>query len=171
MKKILSIAVMILLGGSLCYVSADDLLDGHGFLKGTGWTFYVAPDATKAGATVTQQEKRILVVAPAQSKQSAENIQLLKSLKLEPERRYRVKLKVQSDKEGKIAILYWGDTHSQLYASAEIIVEPGKEEYETKLTVKPGSDGSFEDARSLRLLIGKFSDATVTLTDISVEES
>ncbi len=170
MKLLTTILAGTFLAVSATGALAEDLLSGHGFLKGTGWTSYVAPATAKAGGSVTPQEHKILVTSPRMDKQSAESIQILKSLNLVKDHRYVVKLKVNTDKAGKIVILYWGDTKSDLYSSGEIAIEPDKDEYELKFTVKASANGEFEEARSIRLLMGRFSEATVTLSDISIEE-
>jgi hypothetical protein len=51
-----------------------------------------------------------------------------------------------------------------------IAVEPGEKVYECTLDVKKDKDGKYDSPRTLRFWLGEMKDASITLSEVSLEE-
>lgn len=166
-----SLAVSLFVAASIT-VSADNLLPDNNFSKQSGWSFWVEKITEDAGGSVVMQDGKIVAKSPAVSKQVHANIQLIKALDVNAEKKYKVKFKANADKAGKVTVAYLlqNAPYTNYADSMTIAVEPGEKVYECTLDVKKDKDGKYDSPRTLRLWLGEMKDASITLSEVSLEE-
>lgn len=151
--------------------SADNLLKDTTFSEDGGWGFWVNDPVVNAGGSGILADGKAVAKSPALDKQNHSNIQLIKNIDVDADKRYKVKFKANSDKAGPLTVTYLLSKAPYTgYADTIINIEPGEKVYECILAVKKDKDGKLDTPRSLRMFFGAFKDATVTVSDISFEE-
>ncbi len=152
-------------------VSADNLLTDNKFSEAGGWLSWVEKPALDAGGSLTLQDGKAVAKSPAVKNQVRWNLQLFKDIAIEADKSYKVKFNANSDKAGKITIGYiLSKAPYADYGSTTIDVAPGEKVYECILAVKKDKDGKYDAPRSLRFWLGELKDATITVSDVSIEE-
>lgn len=152
-------------------LSADNLLKDTGISNDSGWSFYMPKAVTDAGGSVTFQNGRVIAKSPAVANQIASNIQIIRPVDLEAGKSCKLKFKANTGKAGRITVTYClSKAPYSYYGGADINLEPGEKEYECILEIKRADNGSYDKPRSLRLFMGDFKDATVTVSDVILSD-
>ena len=168
-----SLAVLIAVGmlAVAHLVSAGDLLVDTQFSKESGWSFWVNQPVVMSGGSVTLQGGVAIAKSPAMENQNTMDIQLIKSIDIEANKSYTVKFTANADTAGKLTVSYClSKAPYTSYASTDIVVGPGENEYECTLNVKEDRHWGYDAPRSLRLFLGAFKDATITVSNVSFRE-
>lgn len=165
-KYLSAVALMLLL--SIVSASAsENPFAPIPFTSETGWGSWIAPPAREAGASIQLQNGSFIVKAP-EKKQGDAALQITWPLNVEADRSYKLKFSADADKAGKLVIVYVLSVKPWTrYASVSVDVEPGNKEYECAIEVKKDVDGKYDAPRSLRLLLGEFEGAAVTISNLS----
>jgi hypothetical protein len=151
--------------------SADNLLKDASFSNESGWFCWVEKPALDAGGSLTLQDGKAVAKSAVVKNQTPSNLQLIKDVVVEADKSYKITFKANADKAGSLTVTYiLSKAPYTGYADTIVTLEPGEKVYECTLAVKKGKDGKYEAPRSLRLFFGAFKDATVTVSDISLEE-
>jgi hypothetical protein len=166
-KKLL---VSFLIATAGVSVSAENLFKGTNFSADSGWCFWIDNSVKDAGGSITFQDGKVTLKSPASATQASWQIQLFKHIEIDVDKSYKLKFKANAGKPGKISVSYQGKNNA-FYAKVTIDVEQGDKDYECTFMVKNDKDGKYESPRSLHLYLGGIKDATVTLSDVSIEES
>jgi hypothetical protein len=150
---------------------AEDILKDNTFSKESGWAFWVEKTAIDAGGSLTFQDGKAVVKSPALEKQDAWKIQIMKTVDIDADKSCKIKFKANTDKAGKIIVAYClAKAPHTTYENVKVALEPGEKEYDCILPMKKLYDGKYDTPRQLRFWLAGFKDATVTLSNISVEE-
>ncbi|MFA6569532.1 MAG: hypothetical protein WCS96_15075 [Victivallales bacterium] len=161
-----TIAVSLFVTGVIT-VSAANLLTDTKFSVESGWNSYVAV----VGGKIAFEDGEAIAKSPAIEKQVDANLQIIKEINIDANRSYKFKFKANTEKAGKLAVVYILSKYPYtVYANADIALEPGEKDYECILAVNKDTNGNYYAPRSLRIYPGAFKDATVTLSNVSLEE-
>ena len=159
---------------SLCVVvslslQADNLLTDTCISMKSGWSCWASKFVLDAGGSVILQDGKAVAKSPAIEKQRNANIQLIKAINVEPGKSYRLKFKGNTTAAGTVTVTYnLLKAPYTAYASTRIDMKAGEKEYECTLTVKEKDENS-DIPYVLRLYLGAFENATVTISDVSFE--
>jgi len=152
-------------------MSAGNLFPDTKFSDTSGWGVWANTPVWDAGGSVKLQDGKAIVKSPVIEKQGDANIQVIKSIVLDADKSYILKFKANADKVGEITVVYaLNKIPFVRYASAIVALKAGEKDYECKLAVKKDSNGNYAEPRALRMYFGAFKDATVTVSDVSIEE-
>ena len=165
-----TIALSLVLAGTIT-VSAENLLKDTKVSTEGGWIFWLNKPALDAGGSCVLQDGKATVKSPSLEKQNAWDIQVVKPVDVDAGKKYKLTFKAKSEKAGKLIVSYGLNKPPYTdYAGATVALEPGEKAYECTLAVAKAKDGNYDSPRALRFAIGDFKDATVTLSDVSLEE-
>ena len=170
----MSVVVTVCLLAGCLSACADNLLPESSFTRneGGGWYFYIAGQVAEAGGSGGFQDGKVVVKVPAMEKPNAAAIQLIRPFEIDPDLTYTVKFKVASDREGKLFVSYaLRNAPFTTYGRASVDVKAGAGDYVFPLVVKKDAQGKFDSPRALRLCFGAFTNATVSVSEISIDEA
>lgn len=171
MECLWKILVMSLFVAMSITVSADNLLNDASFTKDGGWLFWVNQTVIDAGGSGTIMDGKAVAKSPVLDPQDISNIQLMKNVDLDAGKNYKVKFRVHTDKSGILSVVYLlRKAPYTSYGRTTITLESGEKEYECILAVQKDKDGKFDTPRTIRIFFGAFKDATVTVSDMTIEE-
>jgi len=169
MKSLLKTLVVSLLASGAISASAENLLEGA-LSAENGWHFWIEKPAIDAGGTAVFQDGKVVVKSPVVEIQAPTNVQLIRELYVDAGKSYKLKFTANAEKAGKLLVSYLlSKSPYTSYASADIDLTPGEKSYECVLAVKMDKM-KYESPRSLRLFFGAFKEATVSVSDVSLEE-
>jgi hypothetical protein len=171
MKGIIKAAVASLCVAGAVAAFAENLFPGTEMDAKSGWMIWVNKPVLDAGGSGNLEDGNIVVKSPSYDKQNAYNIQIMGKVDVPADKTYVLKLKIKSDKEGKVYVNYskQGAPYTS-YAGGVIMVQPGEKEYTCKLAVKKDKDGNYDGPRVVRIVPGDLKDAELTFFDVSLEE-
>lgn len=150
---------------------AEDILKDNTFSKESGWSSWVEKSAVDAGGNVTFQDGKVVAKCPALEKQDVWKVQIMKTVDIDADKNCKIKFKASTDKAGKIIVAYClSKAPYTTYENVPVALEPGEKEYDCILPMKKLYNGQYDTPRSLRFFLAGLKDATVTLSNISVEE-
>jgi hypothetical protein len=172
MKSMVKTLIVSLFAVAVCVnASAESLLKDTNFSKESGWSIWVEKPMSDAGGSLTLQDGKAIAKSVTVDKQQQTQIQLIKPMEMEADKKYLLKFKANADKTGKLAIAYvLSKSPYTLFASVDLNLVEGEKEYECTLDVKKDKDGKYDSPRSLRFWFGNFKDATITVSDVSLAE-
>jgi len=150
----------------------ENLLGSSEQSRNTSWSFYINKVASDAGSTVKFSEGKLTVKTMKVAKQSPGNIQIYKNVALAGGKKYKLSFDLNSDKNGEMLVVYnLRKAPFTTYAVAKLKVDNGDKKYSCILSVVKKDDKGQEGAnRCIRMFVGGVSNATLVISNISLEE-
>ncbi len=151
--------------------ASENLLGSKDFSSENGWVAWMPKAASEAGCTFKFENGRVIFKSVATTEQKPSFLQLSKVVQLEAGKRYKIKLRIKSNKSGLVPVYYnISKPPFTIYAGAKITLNVGENDYDCAFIVKKAKVG--EEGQMCRLMFfwGGLKDADIEVSNITLTE-
>lgn len=168
MKKLFYFTFVAVAFMSVALNASDNLLGSSAFSKEAKWSVWAPTKMYKAGLKISYNEGVFEANVPIFEGRSHSFLQLMRTIKLENGKRYKLSFDAEVDKEDKLSVSYILNKKPYSgYGSFHAKLKKGKNHIAKEFTV--GSKPEVTFTRSIRFYLGKIN-GKIKLSNITLQE-